>query len=775
MNTNSRNVQTAWLLALVCFGVFSITLQVRGADHPDINSDNLFDMSIEQLMNVEIALPATITERNPLKTPASVTVITAEDIARTPARNLLDLLEVYVPGFLYLNHSVGPLPGMRGVLVDRPHQYLVNVNGINVNIKAQYGARLELLNWDLNDIDHVEIIRGPGSVTYGPGAVGGVINIYTKTAVQDEGFRVGGRFWDKYDSIGNYVSFGEANESFNLFTYFSVVHTTGHTPDLFGVGSPGAGYVGHEVSPGEEPPFTYLADFYNEPQVKAHVDVLFRNNWRFWARYVTANSALIQGSAIKYPVGPGGAYEDFRQTRFRYWQLVLENKLPLDEEWELKSQFGVSSIDVLNVEKYTSALGAANDRDNLLNIGWTWSEDEYFARFMMNYKPVESRVKAAFGFEAGYDIVGPAWGKGPDSGLRLSDGIISGPGSDAYGPNSSLRQVDESNAKYFAVGDGWETTRYAFLGEFNYQITPKLTSILSARLDKHSYTDFLFSPRAALVYEVDPHQYLKFIVQRSTRMNTQEELFMNHKLGEDNDPEKLDTIELIWSKRLSDALTFQTSAFYNRQEIIGWDWVSRSSAQVGTLKAAGIELEALYKKDNFDLGINHAFVKQLDFKRGDNMLATGISYSDYFNDAGGGAIITSKGNDLNNWSNNISKLFTNIRFGDGKFTLHGDLRALWGFEGYRDGLRALEAGGGDADDILAIRDHDAFDFEITANVSLTWHVSESADLTVFVHSIPVLGDNKRYSYSSGFKRAYPDKVSWIEEPTVVGLQYHLRF
>jgi len=37
--------------------------------------------------------------------------------------------------------------------------------------------------------------------------------------------------------------------------------------------------------------------------------------------------------------------------------------------------------------------------------------------------------------------------------------------------------------------------------------------------------------------------------------------------------------------------------------------------------------------------------------------------------------------------------------------------------------------------------------------------------------IPIFGDNKRYSYSSGFKLSYPDKTSWIEEPTVVGFSY----
>src|SRR4030042_3439655 len=158
-------------------------------------------------MDVGVYAAATITEKDPLKTPASVTTITARDIALTPARNILDLIEIYVPGAMYMNHSIGPTFGIRGFIGDRPYKYLININGININIKAHYGARLELLNWELSDISRIEIVRGPGSVTYGPGAIGGVINIYTKKGKEAPGLEIGGSYWGKYDSRGNYVRY----------------------------------------------------------------------------------------------------------------------------------------------------------------------------------------------------------------------------------------------------------------------------------------------------------------------------------------------------------------------------------------------------------------------------------------------------------------------------------------------------------------------------------------------------------------------------------------
>ncbi len=768
MFTQRNSLVRIFAIVLTFLSVFTFQSQLL-AEQQEVNKPaDFFEMSLTELMAIEIDVPATITETDPMKTPASVTVITADEIARTPARTLMDLLEIYVPGAFWMNHSVGPLPGIRGTLVDRPYKFLVNLNGININIKAHYGARLELVNWDLNDIERIEIIRGPGSVTYGPGAIGGVINIYTKTASTAPGVEIGGHFWDKYDSIGNYIGYGRKTDKLDLYTYFSIVQTAGHSPDLFGVDKNTSGYVGStDGLQSNRPAATYLSDYDGEAQIKAHIDVHFKDTWRFWARYVTSSHELMQGSAVKYQFGDD--WKDFRQTRFRYYQFALENKTPFTENWNIESTFGLSSIDVHNVEKWDSKI-VNNDRDNLQNIKWIWSENEYYAQFMLNYKPDKGKIKAALGFELSYDTIGPAWGKDKDDGLRLSEAMISGPSSDAYG--SGTGQVKETTANYFAIGNGWETYSHALLGELNIKWTEKTTTLLSARLDKHSYTDYMFSPRFAWIQGLRKDEYLKFIAQRSVRMNTQEELYINETLGNDNKPEILDTLELIYSGKFTKNLSFQSSIFYNQNEVIAWDADLRRAAPIGELKTIGLELEAKYEKDSFNLGVNHSFVKQLDWKLADNVTASGISYSDYYNATSG---VTDKGNDLSNWANHATKLFTNIGLLDDKLTLHGDVQIFWGFEGLKDGLDALAEAGGNAANIAHIKRQNGYDMQAMAGVSLTYHINKSSAMTVFVQGIPVIGDNKRYSYSSGYKNKYPDKTSWIEEPIVVGFRYHVRF
>jgi outer membrane receptor protein involved in Fe transport len=743
---------------------------------------DLFAMSLEQLMDVGVYAPATITEKNPLKTPACVTTITAEDIAVTPARNILDLMEIYVPGMLYVNHSIGPVPGIRGIIADRPYKFLINVNGMNVNIKSYYGARLELLNWELSDIDRIEVIRGPGSVTYGPGAIAGVINIYTKKGKKYPGFEFGGQYWNRYDSVGNYFSYGRSKDDFDLYTYLSITDTEGvKNPDIYGAASGGrTGYLGEAGSFGQRP-VPYMTDYFNQPQIKAHLDIQFNENWRFWGRYVTANSALMQYNATQFIVD--GSYKDVRLSSFRYFQLALENTRDISDNWVLKSTFGMSSIDVRDIQKQNATSGTFNSddnsKDNLRCYGQIFSEWEYFARFMLNYDPKDGKLKGALGLEVSYDLIRPAWGKGKNNGLRMSDAIISGPDSDAYGTGTG--QVNPSTGGYWSVGQGWETLMYSLIGELNYQFTPQTTMIVSGRFDVHSYTTGVFSPRFALIHELKKDHYLKFIAQKSVRLNTQEELLLNNKKEHLNVPETLETLELIYSGKMTDHLFLETSLFFNRNETIGWDSTLRSAASLGTLRTIGLDIDLKYKKENYDVGINHSFVKQIDWQTADKIEATGISYSDYYFRTGT-VLMGSKGNNLNNWSNHITKFYTNIDFCEKKLTLHGDARVIWGFEGSKEGLEnlndALVQAGGNAvnvDTIKAMNSHHIYDTAVTANLSLTYHINKSADLTAFLQGIPVIGDNKRYAYSSGFKTPHPEKASWVEEPMVVGFKYKIRF
>ncbi|TVP81704.1 TonB-dependent receptor, partial [Thioalkalivibrio sp.] len=110
-------------------------------------------------------------------TPRSVNVIEADTIQRTQARTLGDLLRGQPGLAVAVDGSVGLDPIIRGLKRD---QVLVLVDGVRINALQPpgRGSLASYVNVDM--IERIEVIRGPSSVLYGSGAMGGVINIITR-------------------------------------------------------------------------------------------------------------------------------------------------------------------------------------------------------------------------------------------------------------------------------------------------------------------------------------------------------------------------------------------------------------------------------------------------------------------------------------------------------------------------------------------------------------------------------------------------------------------
>ena len=104
------------------------------------------------------------------------------------------MLDIYVPNLEVVRHHWEQTHlGLRGIISDREDKYLLLVNDRIMNDKTHYGAASERELPELNDIHHIDVIRGPGSNIYGPGAVSMVIAIYTDTAKTFEGTKADAR------------------------------------------------------------------------------------------------------------------------------------------------------------------------------------------------------------------------------------------------------------------------------------------------------------------------------------------------------------------------------------------------------------------------------------------------------------------------------------------------------------------------------------------------------------------------------------------------------
>lgn len=146
----------------------------------------LIRMDIEDLMNVKVKLPSR--KEEPLsETPAAVYVITHEDIRRSGATSIPEALRM-APGVQVAQFDASTwFITVRGFNDRFSNKLLVMIDGRSVYSPLYSGVYWDSQDTLLEDVDRIEIVRGPGSALWGANAVNGIINIVTKTAGATKG------------------------------------------------------------------------------------------------------------------------------------------------------------------------------------------------------------------------------------------------------------------------------------------------------------------------------------------------------------------------------------------------------------------------------------------------------------------------------------------------------------------------------------------------------------------------------------------------------------
>lgn len=179
------------ILWLVVFLLSTNSVLITNSQAKEYNSvegppHDLTELSIEDLMNIEV----TTFSRKPQKlsrTAAAAFVITQEDIRRSGAVNIPEVLRM-VPGLqvarIDANKWAVTSRGFNGRFANK---LLVLMDGRTVYTPFFSGVFWDVQDTLMEDIDRIEIIRGPGASTWGANAVNGVINIITKHSKDTQG------------------------------------------------------------------------------------------------------------------------------------------------------------------------------------------------------------------------------------------------------------------------------------------------------------------------------------------------------------------------------------------------------------------------------------------------------------------------------------------------------------------------------------------------------------------------------------------------------------
>ena len=182
-----------WFLTVVAVVVIGFCpVYAQDGDAAAEDADDTTRLELEEIVVTGRRADARIKEL-----PKNVTVITSEEIEQSPSNNVVDLLarEAGITIHSLLGNDKRAMVDIRGMGASAANNVILLVDGVRMNAPDLSGADFSIV--PLEQIERIEILRGAGSVVYGDGAVGGVINIVTKKGSPGARSRV-------YASYGSY-------------------------------------------------------------------------------------------------------------------------------------------------------------------------------------------------------------------------------------------------------------------------------------------------------------------------------------------------------------------------------------------------------------------------------------------------------------------------------------------------------------------------------------------------------------------------------------------
>lgn len=172
--------------ALLVVMLAALLAAPAGAQDQVTAASDLKSLSIEELMEIDVTSVSRRSE--PLsRAAAAITVITAEDIRRSGINSLPEVLRL-ANGLhvAQVNQRIWAISS-RGFNLGTANKLLVLVDGRSVYSPLFSGVYWDVQDLLLEDVERIEVIRGPGATLWGANAVNGVINIITRRAEATQG------------------------------------------------------------------------------------------------------------------------------------------------------------------------------------------------------------------------------------------------------------------------------------------------------------------------------------------------------------------------------------------------------------------------------------------------------------------------------------------------------------------------------------------------------------------------------------------------------------
>ena len=571
--------------------IISYTCPLDAQDDVDTSMAAIYAMSLEELLDTKVTI-ATKSDQKISETPAIVSVITAEDIQNIGLRELEEIINL-VPGMEFFKVKEGSNTiSIRGITnVNQGARVLIMIDGTIYN-GVMYGSALfSGVNLNIDAIDRVEIIRGPGSTLYGRNAFSTVINIITKSGLTNEGVHISSSYgsYNTYDFI---ISYGINKEKYNGYISLRKYYSD-YTDATFRNGMGSESIVDNHHN-------NYFCD------VNFSIGKL-----RFTACYTNIESGVSAG----YFNTNGKNLENIGIYSLEYTSKISE-RLQIRAKLFGRNENRIQDIEFFK-PTFTDTLPSGYPA---IPVNTLYPEGMYALPEFNSY---------IYGgeLEFRYDLL-------------MNNQLLFGLQADTRGIKDATIQANYSFSTYmplqiiedgtivgyyskqdmplFKGNEGWIKDgghSYSNLGLFLQDIFYPFDNLgitMGVRYDLDSEVDPVFNPRLGIVYEFYENAHLKMLYSQAYRIPTCSEQFKltGFDIGnEDLEPEKIKSTEIALSYKLLNTRT-QISFFNNKaNNLIVRNPTNRIYYNLGENIAKGLEFEShVYFSKFFTTFLNYSFV-----------------------------------------------------------------------------------------------------------------------------------------------------------------------
>ncbi len=506
---------------------------------------DLDTLSLEDLLNVSIT-GASKYEQKVDQVAAAVSVITRDEIRiygwRTLAEALNSLPGMYLTydrQYSYLGTRGFGLPG------DYSTRVLLAINGNRLN-DATYDSALigQIFPIDLDLVERIEFIPGPGGAVYGQNALFGVVNVITRTGASVDGVELAAAYAYPQSVREGRATWGKKLDN-GLDVLLSAKGVKARGEDHF-MTFPGAGPGGSDVSG--------LAQRMDGERDEEFMARLGRGPWSFDFSYGDRRKDDPTGAFFSDPLVPG----QYQRDRALLGQLQFQDNV---------------AGDTLNL--MARLFAGQVEWSGLFNYGVP-----YLASGESEWHGLEAR------------LLSTAW-----NGHKLMVGFEYQ--DITRRDQANINTTDPADPLNVRIpGAGWRMGIYA---QDEWRLTDHLSTTLGLRADRNNATGTALSPRLALIWNATPATTLKTLYGRAHRAPNAFERDYGDGLTQVANPalggETIDTLEVVADHRLRPDLQLRGSVYrWNMKGLVtlGIDPVSGlGQYQSGEdVVATGVELSA---------------------------------------------------------------------------------------------------------------------------------------------------------------------------------------